>query len=248
MMPFSPKPLMNLPPRPHGLSRAHHISLGGITFLPDLSGAVYAPELQCLLVADLHLEQGAALARRGIAVPPFDTSATLTSLEHLVSETAPRRLYLLGDSFHDDTGHAELAPDVVLRIRRITEKVETFWISGNHDPQPKHGLGGESMAEVVLAPSTGLTLRHEPRRRLGKGLEIAGHLHPGAGIAQRGHLVRAKCIIADERRMILPAFGAYTGALSVTSRAFHGLFETERANITMLAREKIYRFPFSRVA
>lgn len=246
MMPFSPKPLRNLPPRPHGLSRAHPLSLGGITFLPDLSGAVYAPDLQCLLVADLHLEQGAALARRGIAVPPFDTSATLASLERLVAHTTPLRLYLLGDSFHDDAGHAELDPAIILRLRKITDRIETFWISGNHDPGPKQGLGGESVGEVALSPT--LTLRHEPLRKLGHGLEIAGHLHPGAGIAQRGHLVRAKCIIADERRMILPAFGAYTGALSVTSRAFHGLFETERASITLLARERIYRFPLSRAA
>ncbi len=69
-MPFSPKLPMHSTKRPHGLSKGHTIKLAGISFIPDLSGALYAPELKALLVADLHLEQVAALARRGIAVPP----------------------------------------------------------------------------------------------------------------------------------------------------------------------------------
>ncbi len=170
----------------------------------------------------------------------------MTALEQVIAETSPSLLYLLGDSFHDVHGHTHLEPDIVTRLRHLTDRVETIWISGNHDPNPKHGLGGECVGEVVLAEI--LTLRHEPTRHLRNAFEISGHLHPGAGVVQRGHMVRAKCIIADERRVILPAFGAYTGALSVTSRAFHGLFEPDEASIFMLAREKIYRFPMSRVS
>ena len=228
-----------------GLSKGHTITLAGLSFVPDLSGALYAPELKALLVADLHLEQGAALARRGIAIPPYDTAATLDALEQVIAATSPLLLYLLGDSFHDAQGHIHLEPDVVIRLRRITDAIETIWISGNHDPTPKHGLGGECVEEVLLAEI--LTLRHEPKRRLDNTREIAGHLHPGAGVVQRGHMVRAKCFVSDPTRIILPAFGAYTGGLSVRSPAFAGLFDNEKANIHMLAREKIYRFPLSRV-
>jgi uncharacterized protein len=249
MMPFSPKPPMPSMMRPHGLSRTHSITLAGHRFIPDLSGALFAPDLKALLVADLHLEQGAALARRGIAIPPYDTAATLTSLEKVVAATSPSLLYLLGDSFHDAQGHALLDTGVVKRLRRLTDRLETVWISGNHDPEPKHGLGGVCVAKVELVAEKGtLILRHEPSRRLRDGFEIAGHLHPGAGVEQRGHMVRAKCFVSDGRRMILPAFGAYTGALPVTSSAFAGLFETEKASIHMLARDRIYRFPMGRVS
>ena len=33
----------------------------------------------------------------------------------------------------------------------------------------------------------------------------------------RGHRIRCRCFIADRRRIIMPAFGSYTGALSVPS-------------------------------
>jgi uncharacterized protein len=249
MMPFLPRPPTPSLMKPHGLSKAHVIELAGLTFIPDLSGALFAPDRKALFIADLHLEQGAALARRGIAVPPYDTMATLAALELVIAATMATQLYLLGDSFHDAQGHVQLEPAVADRLRRITGRVETVWISGNHDPMPKSGLGGVCAAEVLLtAGQSAIALRHEPRRRLGSSYEIAGHLHPGAGVVQRGHMVRAKCFVSDARRVILPAFGAYTGALPVTSPAFAGLFEREKASIHMLAREKIYKFPMGRVS
>ena len=74
-MPFSPKPRTTSSTRPCGLSRSQRISLGGMDFIPDLSGALYAPEFKALLVADLHLEKGTSLARRGVHLPPYDTRA-----------------------------------------------------------------------------------------------------------------------------------------------------------------------------
>lgn len=245
-MPFSPKPPMTSWPRPPGLSKLHTISLGGISFVPHLSGALYAPDLKALLIADLHLEQGTALARRGIAVPPYDTGLTLSLLEQVIAETTPSQLYLLGDSFHDATGHTLLDDAHLLRIRTITARLETTWISGNHDPSDKHELGGRCKGEVCLSARNTITLRHEPQRKLSSP-EISGHLHPGAGIVQRGHMVRGKCFVSDPARIILPAFGAYTGALPVTSRAFQGLFDTDATHVHLIAREKIHRFPLSRV-
>jgi hypothetical protein len=120
MMPFSPKPPMPSWTRPCGLSESHEIMLAGLRFRPSLSGALFAPDHGALLVADLHLEQGAALARRGVAVPPYDTGLTLAALEAVIAETAPRILYFLGDSFHDDTvGHSLLDDVAFLRIRTI---------------------------------------------------------------------------------------------------------------------------------
>jgi metallophosphoesterase superfamily enzyme len=85
------------------LSRSHRITLSGLDFIPDLSGALFVPEFAALLVADLHLEKGTSLARRGVHLPPYDTRESLTQLKAVVDETQPRRLIFLGDSFHDGT-------------------------------------------------------------------------------------------------------------------------------------------------
>jgi uncharacterized protein len=243
MMPFSPKPPKPSWTRPPALSEKHKIALDGVTFLPDLSGALYAPDFKTLLVADLHLEQGTSLARRGIHVPPYDTGVTLASLEALVSSINPSRLILLGDSFHDAVAHGQLDEPYAERLRALTSALDTIWITGNHDPAPPANLGGSSVDEHHLGD---IVLRHIPARKLKDKFEIAGHLHPGATIIQRNIATRAKCFVADDRRVILPAFGAYTGAVNVRSKIFNGLFDEESTSVWMLASSDIHRFPLKR--
>jgi uncharacterized protein len=244
MMPFSPKPRTISFERQPGLSRQHTISLGGLAFTPDMSGALYCADEELLLIADLHLEQGASLARRRLHVPPYDTLATLAMLEQVLIHTNAKRLILLGDSFHDSVAHEEVCATDADRLRSITNAIETIWISGNHDPKAHDSLGGTCVDEMTFGA---ITLRHIPARLKPEELEIAGHLHPGASIAQRGLNIRTKCFVADHRRIILPAFGSYTGALNVLSSAYAGLFDETQAQAWMIGKAAIHCFPWKRL-
>jgi uncharacterized protein len=224
------------------MAKAHRIALGGVTFIPHSTGALFAPEFKTLLVSDLHLESGTAMARRGVHVPPYDTSMTLQLLERVVSDTMPWRMVLLGDTFHDRVAHGLIDDGSRARLIALTATLETVWISGNHDPDPPQGLGGIALKSHQLGP---VTLRHEPSRNC--EFEIAGHLHPGATVVQRGIATRAKCFVADGKRLIMPAFGAYTGAISVRSRAFANLFEDASTYVWMIGRNALHRFPMQRV-
>jgi uncharacterized protein len=227
------------------LSRQHVITLGGHRLIPDLSGALYMPDDETLLVADLHLEQGTSLARRGIHVPPYDTLLTLQQLEQVLQISKARQLILLGDSFHDAVAHGEIDDGVRQRLVALTDSVSTIWISGNHDPLPPKGLGGQMLDELCIG---NLTLRHIPGDFAEGCCEIAGHLHPGAAIIQRNHRVHSKCFISDGRRLIMPAFGSYTGALNVRSKAFAGLFDVQACKVWMTGKSAIHCFPLSRAA
>jgi uncharacterized protein len=227
------------------LSKSHVITLGGMDMIPDLSGAVLVPESRTLLIADLHLEQGTSLARRGAHVPPFDTESSLALLASVIEKSEPQRLIFLGDSFHDGEASARLDERHRAKLRAITSRIETFWISGNHDPEAPEDVGGFHAAQIMLGE---IILRHEPGH-LGKGqCEISGHLHPGCVVVQRGRPLRGKCFAHDGRRLIMPAFGAYTGALSVTGRPFHHLFDHAEAAALMIGKAALHRFPFSRLS
>ncbi|MDE2445180.1 MAG: ligase-associated DNA damage response endonuclease PdeM [Alphaproteobacteria bacterium] len=221
------------------MSNQHRIVLGDLELVPHLSGAIFVPAHHTLIISDLHLEQGTSLARRGIHVPPFDTASTLAMLAAVISVHAPKRLVFLGDSFHDGDGEARLQGPHFSQLRQIALRQDTIWIVGNHDPEPPQLLGGVGADEIMLG---GLTLRHEPKRHLKDECEIAGHLHPGCGLSLRGRHVRGKCFVADAKRLIMPAFGAYTGALSIRSDAFHGLFEAETTKIWMIGKSGLHRF------
>jgi len=212
------------------------IAVAGITLLADAAGAIYWPDEKLLIVADLHLEKGSAFAARGVLLPPYDTAATLARVAHLIERYAPRLVIELGDSFHDGGGPLRMAPPDRAALTTLQRGRDWLWITGNHDPHPADGIGGEFAAALALGA---LTLRHEPSADACDG-EVAGHLHPVARVAQRGRAVSRRCFATDGRRLVMPAFGAYTCGLNVRDRAFANVFATLSFTAHMLGLELVY--------
>lgn len=206
---------------------------------PDISGALYVPDYRTLLVADLHFEKGSSFARRGLHIPPYDTRSTLNALETVIVRRKPLRLVSLGDSFHDAKAGERLDADDFARLRRLCESLDVCWLIGNHDPVLPSGLGGRIASEIALGP---LTLRHLPKSHLGSDFEIAGHLHPVASISRRGRRITSRSFVAGSRRVIMPAFGAFTGGLNVSAPEIASLFEDETFTAWMIGRRSIYGF------
>jgi len=210
------------------------IRIAGEDVLCDSSGALFLAEESILIVSDLHLEKGSSYARRGSFIPPYETGVTLTRLEAVIARYRPSAVISLGDSFHDDGGAGRM-PDIYReKLLGLMSGRDWFWVTGNHDPSPPEGLPGQSVEELALG---NLIFRHMPEGEEG---EIAGHLHPGARIVQRGRSVRRACFATDSLRMVMPAFGSLTGTLNVLDRAFTGLFHRERLVAYMLGKAQVY--------
>src|SRR5213594_4278253 len=85
------------------------VTVAGVALHADCAGALYWAEESLLAVADLHLEKGSSFARRGMLLPPYDTTETLSRLAKLIAYYAPRMVIALGDNFHDGGGPARLS-------------------------------------------------------------------------------------------------------------------------------------------
>jgi metallophosphoesterase superfamily enzyme len=93
-------------------ARITSVDVAGVTFVADLSGALFWEEQNLLVVSDLHLEKSSSFAARGVLLPPYDTAATLGRLAAVIARHDPRMVIALGDSFHDRDAHERLsAPD-----------------------------------------------------------------------------------------------------------------------------------------
>ena len=217
------------------------IKLAGMALIPDLSGALYVPDYEALLVADLHFEKGSSFAARGIHLPPLDTRATLDALEAVIAARKPRKLIALGDSFHDTRAGARLDPADMARIRTLCDLCDMIWLTGNHDRELPTGVGGNIAAQLSLGP---ITLRHIPTAPDGT-MEIAGHLHPVASITRHGRRVRTRCFVGDETRLVMPAFGAFTGGLHVLDPAFAAIFPKAHFTAWMIGPRAVHAFPAS---
>ncbi|WP_029041643.1 ligase-associated DNA damage response endonuclease PdeM [Cucumibacter marinus] len=210
------------------------LDFGGQHFEALLSGALYWPEEETLLVADLHLEKMSSFARSRQFLPPYDTRATLKRLAADIAETRAKRVICLGDSFHRDEGTETLLEPDREALDDLTSGIDWVWLAGNHDPAA-HELGGTCCENLAMA---GLTLSHIPEAATPN--QIAGHLHPAARIRRNGRSVRRACFAFDTTRLILPAYGVSTGSLNILSPAFDGLLKRSALNVVMLGQGRVY--------
>jgi DNA ligase-associated metallophosphoesterase len=209
--------------------------INGERLILDCAGAAWWPDERTLVFSDIHFEKGSSLARWGAFLPPYDTRTTLRRMAALIDRYAPARVIALGDSFHDREAADRLDPDDRALLLAQVARADWIWIEGNHDPHPPAWLGGTVTAEIAIG---GLVFRHEPSARPQPG-EIAGHLHPCATVSLRGRGLRRKCFAADATRLIMPAFGAYTGGLDVGDAAIANLFADAFAAY-MLGGRRVY--------
>jgi DNA ligase-associated metallophosphoesterase len=221
-------------------TRVATVTVSGVTFAADLSGALYWEEQRMLVVSDLHLEKGSSYAMRGVLLPPYDTIATLSRLAAAISRHDPRIVVALGDSFHDRTAHGRLSPENRDAVAALQTGRDWIWISGNHDPELPCDLGGAIADEVAVGT---ITFRHEPSGAAG---EIAGHLHPKARVSARGRSMERRCFASDGLRAVMPAFGAYAGGLSIRDAAFAKIFPKTGFVAHLLGDRRVHAIAASR--
>ncbi|HEX4172125.1 MAG TPA: ligase-associated DNA damage response endonuclease PdeM [Acetobacteraceae bacterium] len=212
------------------------IHLGGERLMLDPAGALYWPAVGLLAVSDLHLEKGSSYAPRGQLLPPWDTHATLDRLTVLLRRYRPRIVLALGDSFHDRGGASRLPAGELARVRAMTEAHRFIWVQGNHDPLPPDGVGGEWVEAFTTAT---LVFRHQAASTA-QG-EISGHHHPKAVVPARGTSVSRPCFVTDARRVVMPAFGAYTGGMDVREPAISRLFP-RGGRVFLLGKDRLFSF------
>ncbi len=227
------------PPSRATSPKGERLVVNGADLRADISGALYWPAMDALVVSDLHLEKASSFAARGHLLPPYDTAATLRGLEALVARLDPARVVSLGDSFHDSAAADRLGRAAAERIRALTRGRDWIWICGNHDPAPPDHWGGEVAPELTLGP---LVFRHEAQSEGSWAGEVSGHYHPKASVRVRSRRLTARCFVTDGQRLILPAFGAFTGGLDALSPAIARHFGSGFI-AHLLGRDRTFAFP-----
>lgn len=185
-----------------------------LTAMP--SGALWWGDRRLLCVSDLHLCKADRIARRsGQMLPPYETQETLAKLAQDIAITDPATILCLGDSFDDLMAADSLSPADMAMLVSLQAGRRWLWLEGNHDPGPL-ALGGTHLTVHV---DDGLTFRHiaSPTPH-----EISGHYHPKYAIPGIGGA--RPCFLFDAVRLILPAYGTYTGGLPAIDNALTRLF------------------------
>jgi uncharacterized protein len=206
------------------------------------SGALFWPAQNLLVVSDLHLGKSARAARFGGAqLPPYETTETLSRLSADLATTNARQVICLGDSF-DAPQFQKTLPDAdILTLTSLMAGRDWVWIEGNHDPGPV-SLGGTHRRSQTIAPLHFLHIA-EPNPMPG---EVSGHYHPKTTLSLRGRALTRPCFLFDDTRLILPAYGAFTGGLHCHDPAIATLMSPTTQAI--LTGQKLCKIPLPGLA
>ncbi|MEM8729618.1 MAG: ligase-associated DNA damage response endonuclease PdeM [Pseudomonadota bacterium] len=218
---------------------AHTFTLAGarLTALP--SGALWWEDKSLLCVSDLHFGKAERHARRGGApLPPYETKDTLLRLAEVISQTGARQVICLGDSFDDLTAAHALPEQDRLSLAGLQAGRRWIWIEGNHDPGPVD-MGGTHLSALSLH---GLTFRHIAQP--GANGEISGHYHPKAQVKTRLRTISRPAFLVDCNRVILPAFGTFTGGLRSSTPGLSDLMRPDA--LAILTGAKALAVPMPR--
>ena len=221
------------------MSDGHVFSLFGAELTARASGVLWWAHRRILCVSDLHLGKSDRLARRsGVMTPPYDTADTLFRLQSEIEALAPKIVICLGDSFDDMQASDSLDAAQSACLCRLQAGRQWIWIEGNHDPGPVQ-FSGAHLAEYRDGP---LVFRHIAEAEA--EAEVCGHYHPKAAVSVgRRHITRP-CFLYDQHRVILPAFGTFTGGLRSDAAVLRDLMRP--GAVAVLTGERCHVLPMPR--
>lgn len=186
--------------------------------------ALFWPRTGTLLVADAHLGKDTTFRAAGIPIPDA-TAETLATLSQALRRTSAERLIFLGDLVHARKGLDAVTVDAVATWRAQHQQCSMLLVTGNHDAR-SGALPAVWQIEDAgeQLPETPFVFQHHPAASP-YGYALAGHLHPAVRLVGLGkQKERLACFWLRETYGVLPAFGTFTGAFTVTPTTKDRLF------------------------
>ena len=94
--------------------------------------ALYLPDVEALLVSDVHLGKAETFQSFGIPIASQVNEENIGRLRQLCRQTKPKKLFVLGDLFHSKKS---LVPDVLIGWDSFLKETaaEVCLVVGNHD-------------------------------------------------------------------------------------------------------------------
>jgi DNA ligase-associated metallophosphoesterase len=185
---------------------------------------LYWEEERSLILSDLHFGKTGHFRKAGIAVPQSVYREDLLRLLSLIQYFQPKQLLIVGDLFHSRE-NKEL--DLFLRWRDDFPELGFRLVLGNHDilRADWYVKAGIVVNEGVLGMG-GFAFVHDIEDAEESGpYYFSGHLHPGIRINGMGkQSLQFPCFYFGGEYAILPAFGRFTGTVSIDPGAESNVF------------------------
>lgn len=228
-----------------GLIQQHQvipITLGTQRLLLSAEGVLIWPQYDAIIFSDLHLEKGSFLNQFSNPIPRLDSRNTLKRIKNCLELYACKWVICLGDSLHDTNAINRMEDTDLIALNELVNKTHRWtWVQGNHDPEIPAVVHGERSENIML---DGLLLTHEPENLAlfnDASAQIVGHFHPKLSVKLANRKVNGKSFLLDDKILIMPAFGKYTGGLDCNDLVFKDLVNDSLRSRYLMHGSGIYK-------
>jgi putative SbcD/Mre11-related phosphoesterase len=172
------------------------LKLAENVFAIDL--CAYLPDIEALIIADLHLGYEEALGKRGVLVPRTQFKAVIKRLEWILKKVKVKRVILNGDVKHEFGIISKQEWREVLRLLDFFKEknIEVIVVKGNHDTILGPIARKREVKEVKEFRHKDILIVHgdyEPVRPA--KVIIIGHEHPAISLKEGAKYERFKCFL-----------------------------------------------------
>lgn len=194
--------------------------------LPE--AAVFWPDQEALILADLHLGKAHVFQRHGLAVPFGASFADLAKIAYMCRRYPIKKLWILGDLIHGEIQNEALWQAFSEQLQALNLD-EYILIEGNHD---RKILKLDFLKKIKFLEKSSIIFSHQSIERYNPKFSIFGHVHPVYRLNVDGQNLRLKCFVRSPDKLILPSFGEFTGGYLVTKN---------ENDIFVIAEQKIFQ-------
>lgn len=174
--------------------------------------AIYRPDCKELILSDLHIGKAAHFRKNGIPIPGIVNKNNFWLLSGLLENFRPEKVFFLGDLSHSI--HNKEWDDFA-DFLRIYPNTQFHLIRGNHDLMTEKQYESAGLICSQTHISNNILYVHEYQNQ-NHIFTLSGHLHPAVRLSGNAkQSLRMPCFWLRKNDLILPAFGDFTGKLTV---------------------------------
>lgn len=185
------------------------------TLLPER--ALYWHEASTLILSDLHLGKAERFQQAGIPISSQIHIEDLNRMRQLLARLHPLRIWILGDFLHTPRSQPTSLVTEFLSLRGQNQTWSL--VLGNHDAKDARLLQAWGFDQIVNElVEAGIYFRHTHAKSANQGLSIEGHVHPVVIVGFNRERLRLPCFAMTTQRLLLPAFGEFTGGYEISRK------------------------------
>lgn len=180
------------------------------------SGALWLPNENTLLVADVHLGYAWAQRRRG-QLGPLTDGEVADKLLRVIDEFRPGTLVVLGDLVHAPRPSDPERAVIEQCLNQILARTSLTLVAGNHDRGFAQDFAGSRVRLAKSWKCPGVIACHGHSAGLPHESEVLllGHFHPSVSVYDAaGATVRVPAFLVWPKGVVLPAFSPFSAGFN----------------------------------